>query len=86
MLLSRYQWMVLLCGQLGGTFLFQILKWPPDDNHDLFISFGAMLVPTTLALVGALLGRIRGRQGATTGLVIGYVIFFAPASVVMLGS
>ncbi|KAA0013520.1 hypothetical protein F0A17_03905 [Billgrantia pellis] len=86
MLLSRYHWMVLLSGQLMGTFLFQILEWPPDDNHDLFLSFGAMLVPTTLALACALLGRIRGRQGATTGLIVGYVIFFAPASVVIFAN
>ncbi|MGQ4879804.1 hypothetical protein ACOJCM_14660 [Billgrantia sp. LNSP4103-1] len=86
MLLSRHQWLTLLAGYVIGTFLFTILRWPPDANHDLFLAFGGMLVPTGLAFFGALLGRIHSRQGATVGLVLGYITFFAPASVVMLGS
>jgi hypothetical protein len=86
MLFSRQQWFVLLAGHVIGTFLFMILRWPPAANHDLFLSFGGMLVPTGLALVSALLGRIHSRQGASLGMTIGYVTFFAPASVVMLGN
>ena len=86
MLFSRQQWLVLLAVQVVGTFLFMILRWPPDANHDLFLAFGGMLVPTALAFIGALLGRIHSRQGATIGLVLGYVAFFAPASVIMLGN
>ncbi|MCE8015165.1 hypothetical protein HOP62_03630 [Halomonas sp. MCCC 1A17488] len=85
MLLSHRQWFVLVAGHAIGTFLFVILGWPPDANHDLFLAFGGMLVPTLLAFFGALLGRIHSRQGASVGMVIGYVIFFAPAGVVMLG-
>ncbi|MGR2737029.1 hypothetical protein ACUY1T_01100 [Billgrantia sp. Q4P2] len=86
MLLSHQQWLALLIGQISGTFLFMILRWPPAVDHDLFLAFGGMLIPTALAFIGALLGRIHSRQGATLGMVIGYVAFFAPASVVMLGN
>lgn len=86
MLFTPRQWLVLLAGHVCGTFLFVILGWPPDANHDLFLAFGGMLVPTLLAFVGALLGRIHSRQGATIGMVVGYVLFFAPASVVMMAN
>ncbi|MFW3616011.1 hypothetical protein [Billgrantia antri] len=86
MLFTPRQWLVLLAGHVIGTFLFVILGWPPDDNHDLFLAFGGMLVPTLLAFVGALLGRIHSRQGASIGIIVGYVLFFAPASVMMLGN
>ncbi|MBW6391805.1 hypothetical protein [Billgrantia antri] len=86
MLLTPRQWLVLLAGHVIGTFLFVILGWPPDANHDLFLAFGGMLVPTLLAFVGALLGRIHSRQGASIGMIVGYVLFFAPASVMMLGN
>ncbi|MDX5376267.1 MAG: hypothetical protein LPK08_01950 [Halomonas sp.] len=86
MLFTPRQWLVLLAGHVIGTFLFVILGWPPDANHDLFLAFGGMLVPTLLAFVGALLGRIHSRQGASIGMIVGYVLFFAPASVMMLGN
>ncbi|MGR4068287.1 hypothetical protein [Billgrantia sp. C5P2] len=85
MLFSPRQWLALMAGQVIGTFLFMVLRWPPAADHDLFLAFGGMLVATLLAFVGALIGRIHSRQGATVGMVVGYVIFFAPASVVMLG-
>lgn len=85
MLFTRRQWLVLLAGHVFGTFLFMILRWPPAANHDIFLAFGGMLVPTVLAFIGALLGRIHSQQGVVVGLFIGYVIFFAPASIMMMG-
>ncbi|WP_111411893.1 hypothetical protein [Billgrantia lactosivorans] len=85
MVFSARQWLALLAGQVIGTFLFMILRWPPSADHDIFLAFGGMLIPTLLAFVGALVGRIHSRQGASVGMLVGYVVFFAPASVVMLG-
>ncbi len=55
----------------------------PYAHHDLFIAFGGMLVPTILALTGAVVRRILGVAEAAIGMAGGYVLFFAPASVMI---
>ncbi|AMD01176.1 hypothetical protein [Halomonas chromatireducens] len=86
MWLTGKQWAAIGLGQVSGTFFFMIIQWPPHAHHDLFIAFGGMLVPTALALLGAVIGRIKGVAGAAIGMIVGYVLFFAPASVMMFAN
>ncbi|EWG99191.1 hypothetical protein [Halomonas sp. BC04] len=86
MWLTGRQWAAIGIGQVLGTFLFMVIQWPPHAHHDLFIAFGGMLVPTIFALTGAVVGRIFGVAEAAIGMAVGYVLFFAPASVMMFAN